>query len=112
MSNDAQRLLALVGEQRKGRFAESAGKALNDLLDACAETRKPGTLTLTFTITPEGKVDGAEQFSFKDKTAIKAPLPEMGSSILFRTEGGMLTRRDPRQAEFPTIEAGRVASNG
>ena len=107
MTDHTRLALALFGELRKGRFAEDVGKHLEELLDACADTRKPGTITLAITVTPNGKVDGADQYTFKDKISTKAPQEDAGSYLLYRNQAGELTRQDPRQPMLPSIAAGQ-----
>ena len=98
----------MLGELRKGRALPAYDKALDQLLDECVITNKPGTITITITATPMKDEDGeVSSFTFKDRVSIKPPERETGMTVLFRNDDGELTRRDSRQPELPMIEGGR-----
>ena len=81
---------------RFGTLTDDLTKALNELTQKVAETNKSGELTLKLSLKP-GKGGQIEVF---DDIKVKAPKEERGSSIMFATPEGNLTREDPRQMQI------------
>lgn len=81
---------------RFGTLNQELTEKLNELTTKCAETGRAGALTLTLALKP-GKAGQVEVF---DDVKLKLPKEEKGSSIMFVTPEGNLTRSDPRQGEL------------
>lgn len=81
---------------RFGTLAEDLTKALHELTLRCADTGRAGSLTLQISLKP-GKGGQIEVF---DDIKLKLPKEERGSSIMFATPEGNLTREDPRQMQI------------
>lgn len=80
-----------------GSAYDEANAMLAEIVDAVKDTRKVGELTIKLKISPNG--DG----SVKIHEDVKAKVPALsrGDTIFFVTEGGLLSRNDPRQPELP-----------
>lgn len=81
---------------RFGTLADDLTKALHELTAKCADTGRAGSLTLQISLKP-GKGGQIEVF---DDIKLKLPKEERGSSIMFATPEGNLTREDPRQMQI------------
>ncbi len=86
-----------LGTLRGGLAAEELSEHLHAAVQACSETGKQATITLTLTIKPNGSTG---QMHLVDKIAGKLPQLDKGSTILFATPEGNLQREDPRQGSF------------
>lgn len=84
---------------RFGSLAEDLSTALNQLTTACVETGRKGDLTLKLTLRP-GK---AGQLEILDDIKVKLPPAERGTTLMFATPEGNLTREDPRQMQLAGI---------
>lgn len=106
MSEDVTRkpFAAFIQEQRGGGLHGELSDAMQTLVQAVDEHRKPGTLTLTVKIAPNS--DGAT-VTVSDKLVLKAPEGDRGAAIFFIDVDGNLVRRDPRQIELPLREVER-----
>ncbi len=82
-----------LAAMRFGELVDDLSTAMHELVDACSNTGKTGTLTLTIKIKP-GK---AGQMELVDEVKTKLPPPEKGTTLMFVTPEGNLTRTDPRQ---------------
>lgn len=80
---------------------------LGELVEAVAQHHKPGELTLTLKVTPNGDAVVVTE-------TVKSKVPEAGrrSTMFFVTSGGALVRQDPRQQDLPlrTVAAATPAS--
>jgi hypothetical protein len=85
-------------EIRRGQFLEDCADELQKAVRAVDETGKPAKLTVTLTIKPASKGQGA--YVISDKVAAKLPELPVGETIMFGTPEGNLQARDPRQAEM------------
>lgn len=85
-----------LNHMRFGTLSEDLTKALHDLTQKCADTGRVGKLTLELQLKP-GKGGQIEVF---DDIRVKLPKEERGSTILFATPEGNLTREDPRQLQI------------
>lgn len=88
---------------RFGVLIDDLDDALKEVVNACAETGKVGTLSLTLKLKP-GKGGQIEVF---DEVKIKVPENERGSTLMFPTPEGRLQRNNPRQMD---LEGLRVAA--
>jgi hypothetical protein len=102
---------AFVQEQRRGALHTEVSDQLAELVHACVETGKKGTLTLQITVAPTKNEEGTVLVT--DDIKVKAPKPDARPAIFFTDEHGNLSRQDPRQAELPLREVpGGRASGG
>lgn len=85
-------------EIRRGQFLDDCAAELQKAVRAVDETGKPAKLTVTLTIKPASKGQGA--YVISDKVAAKLPELPVGETIMFGTPEGNLQSRDPRQAEM------------
>lgn len=77
--------------------------AFAGLVDAVMAHSKAGTLTLKLTVKPAAAGD-AVTVTVADQITVKAPSGERAARIFFALPGGGLSRRDPRQMEFPGVD--------
>lgn len=89
-------------EQRSGRTHTELGEALNELVEAVADTGKSGTLTLTLKVKPAGKAEG--MVTIVDDVIVKPPKGERGEAIYFIDANHNLTRHNPAQQTLPLRE--------
>lgn len=89
-----------LAEQRNGVAATELAEALHDLIAAVGEHVKAGKLVLTIDVAPATKGD-ASILAVTDTITVKAPKGERGASLFFTTDGGNLSRQDPRQQRMP-----------
>lgn len=82
-----------VDAMRFGTLSEELTKALQQLTRDCQDTNKSGAITLKIQLKP-GK---GGQIELLDELIVKAPKAERGSTLMFPTPEGFLTRQDPRQ---------------
>jgi hypothetical protein len=85
-----------LNQLRFGTLSDDLTKALHELTLKCGETGRAGRLTLDLQLKP-GKGGQIEVF---DDIKLKLPKEERGSSIMFSTPEGNLTREDPRQMQI------------
>jgi hypothetical protein len=83
----------IFGELRAGCAIEDASERLEECIQSVRQTGKPATMTITLTLKPAGN----GRVFVQDKCEAKRPLPVHEDTLFFLTEGGELTRRDPRQ---------------
>ncbi len=94
-----------INDIRQGQIADEMAERLGELVKAVRETGGKAELSLKLTIKPASK-NNTEQLVVTDEIVAKKPKPERGTTILFSSEDGGLSRRDPRQPELPM--AGRA----
>jgi hypothetical protein len=98
---------AFVQEQGRGRLHSELSDGFAELVAACMEHEKAGTLTLTIKVKPSK--DG-ESVQISDDLKIKAPEADRSPSVFFTDRHGNVSRNNPRQDELPLREvAGRRA---
>jgi hypothetical protein len=85
-----------LAQLRYGTLGEDLTKALHELTLKCQDTGRSGALTLQLQLKP-GKGGQIEVF---DDIKVKLPKEERGSTIMFSTPEGNLTREDPRQMQI------------
>lgn len=98
----AQDFLELVGGLRGGSAAYEAAASLSELLEAVKRTAKGGTLTLQLKVEPLTAGDTVS-LRITDALTLKAPRLPVGATVMYRTEDGRLSARDPRQPELPGL---------
>lgn len=81
---------------RFGTLNDDLTEALNTLVHVCSSTGRSGELTLKLKLKP-GK---GGQIEIADDVIVKSPKEEKGTSIMFATPDGNLTREDPRQLQL------------
>ena len=83
---------------KSGTLIDDASTKMAELVKKVEETGKPAKLTITLTVKPASKAQGAVVISDK----VKATLPELpaGETILFVTPECNLVANDPRQKEI------------
>ena len=85
----------LLRQQRKGEFLTEASEALQKLGNSVREHQRPGKLTITVKMQPNG-----EAMTITDDIEVKCPKPTVKGSIFYLTDEGALTRTDPNQVEM------------
>jgi len=81
---------------RGGSAAVELSEELRKVVAACGETLKPGTLTLTITISPAGN----GKVWVTDKVGSNAPKGEKEKSLFFIDEYDNLGRTPPHQTSL------------
>lgn len=74
---------------------------MNELVLACDKTGKVGSLTMTLKLKP-GK---GGQMEISDDLKVKLPEFERGTTLMFPTPEGNLTREDPRQLKIDGLKS-------
>lgn len=100
---------AFLQEQREGVTHSELSEGLSDLVAACIEHGKGGTLTYKVSIKPNK--DGVTVF-VTDAITVKAPVGERSAALFFADDDGNLSRKDPRQQELPLREVSRPVLRG
>jgi hypothetical protein len=104
-------VLETLQELRHGLFVAELEHELASLVDAVTHAARAGKLTITLTLGPASK-GNVETLILTDAITVKAPSLERGGTILFPTEAGALSRRDPRQPELDGIREAPPAPAG
>lgn len=91
-----QPFASFVAQTRGGALHAELSEALADLVQACSEHRKSGSLTLKVTVKPD---DGTVMF-VTDELKLSLPTADRPRSIFFADEEGNLLRTDPNQLAF------------
>lgn len=81
---------------RYGELLDELSDKLHEVVAACNETGKSGSLTLTLKFKPSR--GGAIEIN--DDIKAKVPTLERGSTLMFPTPEGNLQREDPRQMKL------------
>lgn len=82
-----------IDEVRYGSLTDELNEKLSELVNACVETGKVGTLNLSIKLKP-GK---AGEVEVTDTVKTTLPQGERGSYLMYPTPEGRLQRQDPRQ---------------
>lgn len=93
MSTTPRTFVETVNALRYGTLADELTKAMHQLTDKCVETGKAGELKLVIKLKP----GSGGQIEVSDDITIKTPKEQKGTSIMFVSVEGNLTREDPRQ---------------
>lgn len=100
--------LQTLAQLRKGNFVADLDTELAALVDAVRSTGRKGRLTIAIEIEPASKGEETA-LSISDAISVKTPQPSRGSTLMFATADGQLSRRDPRQIEMDGLrEVGRA----
>jgi len=99
-------IIQTLSEQRKGKFVAEATDALAEVVKACRETGKKGSIQITFKIRPT-----ASEMMVSDEIVTKIPKPDAAASVFYDTEDGFLSRTDPNQEELPLVQMNQNAAN-
>lgn len=81
---------------RDGEFIDELNDALQLAIDTATELGKPAKLTVVFAITPAGRTVVIE-----DDIQLKNPRAPRDATVFFLGTGNRLTRKDPKQMQFP-----------
>lgn len=90
---------AWLQEQQSGRTHDELTDALAALAAAVKETGKKGVLTLSITVAPFDKGNGAA-LTVTDVVKVSLPQHDRRKSIFYADDDGNLTRDDPMQPTF------------
>lgn len=94
----------LLEQVEFGNLSQEATDAMNDLVHACTETGKAGSITLTIKLKPIGNTG---QMEIDANVKAKQPEPTRGKTFMFCTPDNNLQREDPRQK---TLDGLKTAS--
>ena len=86
-------------EQQSGRTHDELTDALATLAAAVKETGKKGSISLTITVAPFDKGNGAA-LTVTDLVKVALPQHDRRKSIFYADDNGNLTRDDPMQPTF------------
>lgn len=78
---------------RNGATHQELNEAVEDLARAVLSTNKPGSVSFTINIKP----DGANRVMVTDKVVLKSPEFNRSASMFFIDESGKPSRKDPSQ---------------
>jgi hypothetical protein len=99
----------ILREMRKGAVVDELTDQLATVVRGVLATDKPGAVTLTLTVKPQGKGDNA--MIIAAKVGVKEPRDDLPDSIFFADDDGDLHRNDPTQQRmFADAEAGLDAA--
>lgn len=89
-----------IKQVRGGLPEKHASQQFEDLIRACKDSGKKGTITLTVTVEPHGK-DNTEMYLYvKSKTTLPTNPDLHEPGIFFTTRNGTLVRDDPNQQDL------------
>lgn len=86
-------------EIRGGAIVGELGAELQQLVSEVMATGKAGRIVLTLDVKPVKK-GGDHTMLIEDDIKVKPPKHDRDGTILFATEQGALSRKDPRQPEL------------
>ena len=92
---------AFLQGQRRGGLHGEVSDAFAELVAACMEQEKAGSLTLKIEVKPNK--DG-ETVQITDALAVKLPPVPKQPSMFFADSNGNVSRHNPRQPELPIRE--------
>lgn len=98
--------IKFLSELRHGETVEELDQGLADVVAACREHHKRGSLTLTIDFEPEGR--GSVSITATDTVKTKVPTTPIGTHLYVQPDGS-LSRRDPRQPSLPFREVAITA---
>jgi hypothetical protein len=92
----------LLHQQRNGDCHHEATQKLRQLIASVQETGRPGSLSLTFTIKPSGRL--ARMVLITDQVGVKLPELPHDPAVFYVTKEGALSKSDPDQQDLPYRE--------
>lgn len=99
---------AWLQEQRNGSLHAELSEALGEVVAACGEHGKAGSVTLKLSVKPNK--DGAT-FLVTDTVVMKKPDGDRPAALFFADDEGNLSRNPPRQTELPLREVAGASTN-
>ena len=87
----------LLANQRDGDCLRDASEKLTELVQKMRERLRPGSITLKITISP---ANGAKVVTITDEITVKMPKEDKEATLMFTSEDGSLTRKNPDQKEL------------
>ena len=98
--------LHLLSELRRGKVESDLTDHLHDLIAACRDTGKKGSLTLTLTVEPDkdADMDREPRIRISDLITSKLPRRSVKPSLFYVTDDGNPVRNDPRQETFAGLK--------
>lgn len=100
----------LVDRLADGETTNEASHQLQQLIKACRDTGKSGTLTLTITIEPQFGRD-APDIVVDSKVSIRPPARNLPHTVMWAGEDGRPSYTNPDQDQLPTITELTFRSN-
>lgn len=103
-------VLSTLKTLREGEFIDELNDALQEAINTSTELGKPAEIVVKFKITPAGRT-----VVIDDDINPKLPKPPQDSTIYFLDKGNALTRKDPKQTQFPAevgFKGAAAAANG
>ena len=89
-------IIATLQGIRRGQFVALVSDKMDELVRACEENGKTGSLTIKLNVKP----NGGGQMIINPSVSANAPEPTTPSAIFFADEDGTLHRSDPRQTDI------------
>jgi hypothetical protein len=90
-----------ISQLRYGTLLDELTSELNTLVTKCESTGKAGELVLKIKLKP----GSGGQIEVSDDLVVKSPKEPRGTTIMFSTPEGNLTREDPRQLKIEGLRA-------
>jgi len=90
--------LDLLADLRRGKVNADLTDAVHELMQACVDTGKKGSLTLSLTFEPDKNDES--RFAVLDQITVKTPRRTVKPSLFYLTRDGNLSRTDPDQDAF------------
>lgn len=109
MNNPEETVLDLFRQIDSGHMVLDMEQECKDVVAACREHMKQGTVTLQLKFDPDPKT-GAMRVSHEIKS--KVPQKKPMASIFFVCDDNTLSRQDPRQREMFDRDTGEITNNG
>ena len=107
------RITPTIADIRRGALNQEAAEEMTKVIQAVRETGKAGKLTITIDVKPLANHEGA--VTVRGKATATLPKVDSKDEVFFATEGGELTRNNPKQDEFPemrVVKFDNQAANG
>ncbi len=86
-----------LAEFGKGTTNRVASERMREIVKACTETGRKGSITIKLEV---GAVGGVAEL--RAKISVTKPEPALPGGVYFATEEGGLVEEDPRQLRLPT----------
>lgn len=95
-----------LAEFGKGATNRVASQRMREIVKACTETGRKGSITIKLEV---GAVGGVAEL--RAKISVTKPEPALPGGVYFATEDGALVEEDPRQLKLPVakiIDIGKI----